>query len=86
MSKQVKEKTTEKNFPFSKENYKLLIAGVVIVIFGFILMMGGGSDDPTQFDEEAMFSFTRITLAPFLVIAGYVVVIYAILKKSKKEV
>ena len=85
MSKQVKEKTSEKIFPFSKENYKLLIVGVVIVIFGFILMMGGGSDDPNAFDEEALFSFTRITLAPFLVIAGYVVVIYAILKKSKKE-
>lgn len=85
MSKQVKEKVTEKNFPFTKENYKLIIIGVVIVILGFILMMGGGSEDPTQFDEEAMFSFTRITLAPFLVIAGYVVVIYAILKKPKKD-
>ncbi|MFZ5551923.1 MAG: DUF3098 domain-containing protein [Bacteroidota bacterium] len=85
MSKQAKEKSTEKGFFFGKENYKLLIIGVVLVILGFILMLGGGSEDPTQFNQEELFSFRRITLAPLLVIAGYGVVTWAILKKPKNE-
>jgi hypothetical protein len=46
-------------------------------------MMGGGSDDPNVFNADEMFSFTRITLAPILVIGGYVIVIYGIMKKNK---
>lgn len=72
-------------FPFSKENYYFIIGGVVLVILGFILMMGGGSEDPNQFNEAELFSFRRITLAPFTVIAGYVVVLYGILHKPKKK-
>jgi hypothetical protein len=55
----------------SRENFKYIIVGCVIVIVGFILMSGGGTEDPTQFNEEELFSFRRITLAPFLVMLGY---------------
>ena len=49
----------------SRENFKYIIVGCVVVIVGFILMSGGGTEDPTQFNEEELFSFRRITLAPF---------------------
>jgi uncharacterized membrane protein len=66
-----------------KKNYYYIIAGVVLVFIGFVLMAGGGSEDPTVFKKEEMFSFRRITLAPFLVILGYVVVLWGILKKPE---
>ena len=68
----------------SRENFKYIIVGCVIVIVGFILMSGGGTEDPTQFNEEELFSFRRITLAPFLVMLGYGVVLFGILKRPKK--
>ncbi len=71
------------NFVFGKDNYIYIIAGIVITIIGFILMMGGGSDDPNVFNGDELFSTRRITVAPFLVILGYVVVIYGIMKKRK---
>ena len=52
------------------------------VLLGFVLMSGGGSDDPNVFNEEELFSFRRITLAPFLVILGYGIVLYGIMKKN----
>lgn len=67
-----------------KKNYYYIIAGVVVVFIGFVLMAGGGSEDPSVFKEEEMFSFRRITLAPFLVIFGYVVVLWGILKKPEQ--
>ena len=73
------------NFVFNKSNYKLMIIGVALVILGFILMVGGSSDDPNVFDEDALFSHVRITLSPLLVISGYIVVIFAIMRKSKEE-
>ncbi len=69
----------------SRENFKYIIVGCVVVIVGFILMSGGGTEDPTQFNEEELFSFRRITLAPFLVMLGYGVVLFGILKRPKKE-
>jgi hypothetical protein len=71
-------------FAFQKENYKWLIIGLVINVLGFILMIGGGSDDPNKFDAEALFSPVRLTVAPILIVAGYIVIIYAIMKKPKK--
>jgi hypothetical protein len=53
------------------------------MVLGYILMIGGGSDNPDVFDEEALFSFRRITLAPILIVAGFIFEIYAILKKPK---
>ena len=61
-----------------------LIIGLVINIIGFILMIGGGSADPTKFDAEALFSPVRLTVSPILIVAGYIIMIYAIMKKPKK--
>ncbi|MFN5415867.1 MAG: DUF3098 domain-containing protein [Flavobacteriia bacterium] len=72
-------------FAFQKENYKWLIIGLVINVIGFVLMIGGGSDDPTKFDGKELFSPVRLTVAPILIIAGYVVMIYAIMKKPKNK-
>jgi hypothetical protein len=70
------------SFAFGRENYRLLIIGLVVILAGFLLMIGGGSDDPNEF-SEGIFSFRRMTLAPILVLAGYVIEIYAIMKKPK---
>jgi len=72
-------------FPLQKENYILLIIGFVIVVIGFILMAGGGSDDPNVFNADELFSFRRVTLAPLLVLFGFIFEIYAIMKKPKEE-
>ncbi len=72
-------------FAFQKENYKWLIIGLVINVLGFILMIGGGSDDPNKFDAAELFSPVRLTVAPILIIAGYIVMIYAIMKKPKNK-
>jgi len=70
------------DFAFGRENYRLMLIGLALIAVGFILMIGGGSKDPSQFNPE-IFSFRRITLAPILVLAGYVVEIFAIMKKPK---
>ena len=69
-------------FAFGKENYQLLILGLIVIAVGFLLMIGGGSDDPNVFSED-IFSFRRMTLAPILILAGYIIEIYAIMKKPK---
>lgn len=69
-------------FAFGKENYRLLIIGLVVILIGFLLMIGGGSDDPAVFSED-IFSFRRMTLAPILVLAGYIIEIFAIMKRPK---
>ncbi|MCZ4693445.1 DUF3098 domain-containing protein [Ancylomarina euxinus] len=71
-------------FALAKENYKLLLIGFAIIIIGFMLMMGGGSEDPTVFDED-IFSFRRITLAPLVVLFGFAFEIYAIMKRPKEK-
>ncbi len=76
------EKLTE--FAFPKENYKFLIASVVVIVIGYALMVGGGSDDPNVFNPE-IFSARRITVAPVLVLLGFAGVGYSILKKPKKQ-
>ena len=77
-----KAKTTEtaenqKVMPFGKVNYILVLIGIALIALGFILMIGGGSSDPDVFNEQ-MFNFRRLTLAPILVLAGFVVEIVAI--------
>ena len=69
-------------FALSKENYRLIAIGFVIIIIGFILMAGGGSDDPNVFNPD-IFSFRRITLAPVVILFGFIFEIYAIMKKPK---
>jgi hypothetical protein len=70
---------------FGKENYKLFGIASAIVIIGYLLMVGGGSDDPTQFDYEGLFSPIRITVAPIMVLAGFGLAFYAIVKKTKDK-
>ena len=72
------------DFALGRENYKLLAIGFVIIVVGFLLMLGGKSDDPNVFSEE-IFSFRRITLAPIVVLAGFIFEIWAIMKKPKEE-
>jgi len=69
-------------FAFGKENYRLMLIGLAFIVVGFLLMVGGGSTDPNQFNPE-IFSFRRITLAPILILAGYVIEIFAIMKRPK---
>lgn len=79
-----KEKETKKpGFAFGKENYRILIIGVVIVVVGYLLMVGGGSDDPNQFHADEIFSTRRITIAPITILAGFIVVLFGIMKKPK---
>ena len=72
-----------KNLLFGKKNYQLMALGVVLVVLGFILMAGGGSDDPNVFDPS-IFSWRRIRLAPTLVLIGFGIQIYAILLNPNK--
>ena len=67
---------------FGKRNYRFMIIGLFFIAIGFILMSGGGSDDPNIFNEE-IYSFRRIRLAPILVITGFIIEVYAILTKSE---
>lgn len=70
------------HFGFNAKNYWLLFTGLGINILGFALMIGGGSDDPNSFDAAALFSPVRITLAPFFIVLGYIVIFYSIMKKA----
>lgn len=79
-----KEDIRKPDFPFTRENYILLIIGFVIIVIGFALMIGGGSDDPNVFNPE-IFSFRRITLAPVVVLFGFLFEIYAIMKKPSDK-
>ena len=70
---------SKKEFIFSRANYKLMLIGFVVIALGFILMVGGGSDDPNVFNPE-IFNFRRIRLAPALVLIGFGIEIAAILR------
>ena len=63
---------------FSRKNYLILLAGIFLIGTGYLLMIGGGSDDPNVFNPE-IFSFRRITLAPLVCLAGFVTIIVAIM-------
>lgn len=80
-----KEKSAvEPMFPLAAENYKLMAIGFVIIVIGFILMIGGATDDPNVFNPE-IFSFRRITLAPLVLLFGFLFEVYAIMKKPKES-
>jgi membrane-bound ClpP family serine protease len=70
------------NFALGRENYKLLAIGFAIIVIGFLLMLGGKSKDPNVF-SDTIFSFRRITLAPLVVLAGFIFEIWAIMRKPK---
>jgi len=85
MTKKTDLKETNPGFAFGKENYIYLIIGFVIIITGFLLMIGGKSDDPNVFNGDQIFSFRRITLAPIVVLIGFAFEIWAIMKKPKES-
>lgn len=75
--------TKEENVLFTKDNYKWMLIGLVVIALGMILMVGGKSPDPNVFNESEIYGFRRITLAPILIVAGLVIQVYAIMKKHK---
>ena len=81
----MKKTNKDSQFAFTKNNYILLGVGVLFIIIGFFLMQGGGSEDPTIHNEEEMFGFRRITLAPICIIGGFIINIFAILYSPKGE-
>ncbi len=73
------------NSLFTKDNYIWMAAGLLVMALGFILMSGGKSPDPKVFNDSDVYSTTRITIAPILIIAGLVIEIFAIMKKPKES-
>jgi hypothetical protein len=80
----MKKNTSSKKFLFEKRNYRFLFLALGIIALGFILMAGGGSEDPNYFNEE-IFNFRRIRLAPTLVLIGFGVAMYSILTKESTK-
>ncbi len=82
----LKKETQGRKFEMAldKENYILLAISFAIVVIGFILMIGGGSDDPDVFNE-AVYGFRRVTLAPMVVLFGFLFAIFAIMKKPSVD-
>lgn len=78
-----KDNTTKPEFLFGKRNYIIMLIGIAVIALGFILMSGGGSDDPNVFNPE-IYGWQRIRLAPTLVIIGLGIEIYAIFVNPKK--
>ena len=76
---------SSKQILFTKENYMLMLAGIIVLALGFFLMAGGKSQDSKVFDPNEVYSSTRITVAPILIILGFVIEIVAIMKKPKSE-
>src|SRR5438552_689683 len=70
-------------FAIPRENYRIIIAGAALVLIGMLLMVGGASDDPNKFNGDELFSFRRITLSPIVILVGFIVVFFAIMKKPK---
>ncbi|MCH7524904.1 MAG: DUF3098 domain-containing protein [Bacteroidetes bacterium] len=82
MGEQKRKQEAKTNFIFGKKNYKWMFIGLGFIVLGFILMSGGGSDDPNVFNPE-IFNIRRIRLAPTLVLIGFGIQIYAILLNPK---
>lgn len=83
MSNKSKNETLAKQSLFSKDNYLIMLIGLIVLAIGFFLMAGGKSADPKKFDPNEVYSTTRITIAPILIIIGFAIEIIAIMKKSK---
>jgi len=85
MSKEKKQVTAGSSSTplFGKENYMWMAIGLGVLAMGFFLMAGGKSADPKVFNDDDVYSTTRITIAPMLIIAGFIIEIFAIMKKSK---
>lgn len=81
--KEPSRQSSEGNVLFTKENYKWMLIGLVVVTLGYFLMAGGKSSDPNVFNDNQVYSFRRITLAPILIVGGLIIEIFAIIKKPK---
>lgn len=68
---------------FGKENYIWIVAGIVVICIGLFLMAGGKSKDPNQFDPKEVYSTTRITIAPIVILLGFAIEIFAIFRKPR---
>ena len=84
MGEKKRKEENKSEFVFGKRNYKFMFIGLALIVLGFILMSGGGSDDPNVFNPQ-IFSWRRIRLAPTLVLIGFAMQIYAILLNPKKK-
>ena len=84
MGEQKRKEVAKSDFIFGKKNYKFMLIGLGFIALGFILMAGGGSDDPNVFDES-IFSWRRIRLAPTLILIGFGIEVFAILLNPEKE-
>ncbi|MGO2294940.1 MAG: DUF3098 domain-containing protein [Psychroflexus halocasei] len=82
--KRKQENEIDKNFVFEKKNYKFMLIGLAVIALGFILMAGGGSDDPEVFNPE-IYNWQRIRLAPTLILIGFAIEVYAILLKPSDD-
>ncbi|MCS6935635.1 MAG: DUF3098 domain-containing protein [Chitinophagales bacterium] len=80
-----KQATPALPFVFDRTNYIMMIAGVMVILIGFLLMSGGATQDPNVFPKEEIYSFRRITLAPIVVMLGFAIEIFAILKRPNIE-
>ena len=81
---QTSSERNDSRMPLTRRNYILLAIGFAVIVLGFVLMAGGGRDSPGEFNY-AMFSWRRLTLAPVLVIGGFVVAIFALMKRFRNE-
>ena len=75
-------KKEKRKMVFGKKNYQLMLLGLTFITLGFFLMSGGGSDDPNIFSDE-IYNFRRIRVAPILVVFGFIIEVYAIMKNPK---
>lgn len=82
-TKEAASQSAGENILFTKENFKWMVIGLIVMALGFFLMAGGKSADPNVFNDNEIYSFRRITLAPILIIAGLIIEIFAILKKHE---
>jgi len=82
MGEKKRKQATKQNFVFEKRNYVWMFIGLGFIALGFILMSGGGSDDPIVF-SDAIFNIQRIRVAPTLILIGFGIQVYAILLKPK---
>ena len=75
-------KKEKRKMVFGKKNYQLMLLGLIFITVGFFLMSGGGSEDPNIFNDE-IYNFRRIRVAPILVVFGFIIEVYAIMRNPK---
>jgi hypothetical protein len=85
MARKNETRESDSGFALGRKNYLYMLIGFIIIIIGFLLMIGGKSEDPNVFNGEEIFSFRRITLAPIVVLIGFAFEIWAIMKKPAEQ-